>query len=125
MGGRMTPADPEMGSTMTAAMVEASWQGDQALQLVGEMGTPRRQPAREGIVSDVQGMRQMIHAGQHGGGEVLAVVHDAADGGAAETHAVVALFAADEAHPLAGRRGRGDRRRRFSAPYPPTPSLNW
>ncbi len=76
-------------------------QGDQALQFVGKMGTPLRQTARERIVFDIQGMRQMIHAGQHRGAEELAIVDHSANRHAAETYSVIALFAADETRALA------------------------
>ena len=62
------------------------------------MHAPAGQAAREGIVSHVQRVREMIHAGQHGCTEELAVVDHAAHRHAAKTHPVIALFASDQAH---------------------------
>ncbi|KAG0776810.1 hypothetical protein G6F22_012309 [Rhizopus arrhizus] len=47
------------------------------------------------------GMRQVVYGGQQRAGERLTVGRDAADRDAAETHAVIAAFAADQAGALA------------------------
>ncbi len=60
-----------------------------------------RQAAREGVVSEVQGMRQMIDARQHGRAEEFAVIDHAAHRHAAKAHSVIALLAADQAGALA------------------------
>ena len=85
-----------MGSTMTAAMVEASCSVDDALQLVGEMRAPFRLAAGEGLLGAVIGVRQVVDARQQRA-EELAVVDDAADRDAAEADAVIAALAADQA----------------------------
>ena len=50
---------------MTAAMVDASCSAISRSRFVGQMHAPLRQAAREGVVSDIQRMRQVIDAWQH------------------------------------------------------------
>ena len=71
-------------------------QGDQALQIIGEMRAVFRLALAEGLLVAVIGVGQMIDAGQQRA-EHLAVVDDAADRGAAEADAVIAALAADQA----------------------------
>ena len=71
-------------------------QRDEALELVGEMRAPFGLAAREGVLLEVVGVRQVVDAGQHRA-EHLAVGDDAADRDAAEADAVIAALAADEA----------------------------
>ena len=72
----------------TAALDDLFKRRGQALELVGEVGAPLRQPLREGVVLQVEGMGQMVDPGQHRA-EELPVVHHAADRDAAEADAVV------------------------------------
>ena len=71
-------------------------QRHEALEVIGELGAVRRQAAGEGIRGQQVGVRQVVHARQHGA-EELAVVDHAAHGNAAEADPVVAALAADQA----------------------------
>ena len=71
-------------------------QRDQALELLGEVGAVLGLAADIGVPGEVVRVRQVVHTRQTGA-EPLAVVHDAADRDAAEAHAVIAAFTADEA----------------------------
>jgi hypothetical protein len=75
-------------------------QGNQPLEFIGQMRTPGRLPARESRFGNVERVRQVIGARHQVGSERLAVGGNAADRNAAESHAVVAAFTADEAHAL-------------------------
>ena len=75
-------------------------QRDQALELVGQVGAPLRLAAREGLVLQVPGLRQVVDTRQHRT-EHLAVAHDAPDGDPAEAHAVITALAPDETGALA------------------------
>ena len=77
-------------------------QRNQTLEFVRKVRSPMRQAARKRVVSKIQGVLQVIDAGQHRTGERLAVVDHAAHRHAAEPNAVIALLAADEARALAG-----------------------
>ncbi len=90
------PVDPATGSTMTAAMVEASCRLIEPRQLVGQVRAPLRLALGEGLLGAVVGRRQVVDAGQHVA-ELLAVGDHAADRDAAEADAVIAALAADEA----------------------------
>jgi hypothetical protein len=101
-----TPVEPASGSMMTAAM-----QGHQALELIGELHAVLGHAARERILCQIVGVRQVIHARQQVGRPNLAVRRDAADGDAAESHPMVAALTPDEArarslatHALVGER---------------------
>ena len=89
-----------MGSTMTAAMVSAPCRPISALQVVGKLGAMLRQALAEGVAGDVDRVRQVIDAGQHGP-EGAAVVHEAADRHASEARAVIGALASDEARAVA------------------------
>ena len=69
---------------------------DDALEVVGQVGAPRRLAPAVVLVLEVVGLGQMQHARQLGA-ERLAVVADAADARAAESGAVVAPLPAHEA----------------------------
>ena len=99
MGGGSTPVEPAIGSTMTAAMVEASCSAMMRFELVGEMRAPFRLALRVGLLAAIIGVRQVVDAGKQRA-EELAVVDDAADRDAAEADAVIAALAADEARAL-------------------------
>jgi len=71
-------------------------QVDEAGQLVGQVSTPLRLAATEGLLGPVVGGRQVVDARQHVA-ELLAVGDHAADRDAAEADAVIAALAADEA----------------------------
>ena len=71
-------------------------QGDDPLERIGEMAAPFRLALGEGLMLAVVGRRQVIDPGQQRT-EEFAVVDDAADGNAAEAHAVIGALAADEA----------------------------
>ena len=71
-------------------------QRDDALELVGELRAPCSGWPREKALAQVMGVRQMIDAGSRLP-KSLAVARDAADRDAAETDAVIAALAADEA----------------------------
>ena len=71
-------------------------EGDEAVEFVRQMRAPLRQATAEGGFRQIEGVGEMVHAGQLRAVE-LAVVHHAADGNAAEAHAVVAALATDEA----------------------------
>ena len=72
---------------------------DDALEFVGQVDAVLRLAPAEGVAGEVQRVRQVVHARQQHP-ERLAVVLDAADGGAAETDAVIAARPPDEAGPL-------------------------
>ena len=80
------------------------------LQGIGEMRAPFGLAAREGVVLEVMGMRQVVDAGEERA-EQLAIVGDAADRGAAKADAVIAALAPDQprarrlaAHSMIGER---------------------
>ena len=70
-------------------------QGDDVLELVGEMGAPFGLAARKSLFGAIIGMRQMIDAGEKRA-EEFAVRRNAADRNAAEPDAVIAAHPADE-----------------------------
>ena len=72
-------------------------QGDQAFELIGQVRAVFRLALGEGVLFQVVGMRQVVHARQQRGAEGLAVAADAAHRHAAEAHAVIAALAADQA----------------------------
>ena len=70
-------------------------QGHQLFQLVSQFHAMLGQPATEGVAFQVQGVRQVVNAGQlHAKG--LAIVDHAANGNAAEADTVVTQLAADQ-----------------------------
>jgi hypothetical protein len=69
---------------------------DESLELVGQVRAVFRLAARVRVPGDVVRVRQVVDAGQPRA-EPLAVVDHAADGNAAETDAVVAALATDQA----------------------------
>ena len=71
-------------------------QRDDAFQFIGQVRAIFGLARRIGVLLQVMRVRQMVHAGQQGA-EGLAVAADAAHGNAAEAHAVIAAFAADQA----------------------------
>ncbi|MNT12516.1 hypothetical protein D3C72_1474460 [compost metagenome] len=75
-------------------------QGDDALQRVGQMGSPIGLPARIGHLVAVVGVGQVVHVRQQIA-EGLAVACDAGHRQAAEAHAVVGAFPSDQPDPLA------------------------
>src|SRR5215467_13395999 len=83
----MTPVEPAIGSTITAAMVDASCSAT--------MRAPFGLAFAEGLLLTIVGRRQMVDPGQEVA-EEFAVVDDAADRGAAEADAVIAALAPDE-----------------------------
>jgi hypothetical protein len=85
-------------------------QGDEALELVGQMGAPGRLSLAEGVLLQVVGVGQMIHAVEERA-EELAIAGDAADGDAAEADAVIAALAPDQ--PCAGALADGALDRRW------------
>ena len=72
-------------------------QRDEPLEIVREIGAVFRLAADECVARKVMRVAQVINASDKRA-EHLAVVGDAADGGAAEVDAVVAALAADEPH---------------------------
>ena len=86
-------------------------QRDQPFEIVGKLGAMRRLAFGKGVARPIMRVPQMIHAGQHGA-EGASVVDHAADGDAAEAHAMIAALAPDEARALYPRRAPGDRRAR-------------
>ena len=90
------PVEPATGSTMTAAMVEASCRLIEPGQLVGQVRAPLRLALGEGLLGAIVGGLQVVDARQHVA-ELLAVGDHAADRDAAEADAVIAALAADEA----------------------------
>src|SRR4029078_10187513 len=72
----------------------------EALEIVGELRAMLGLAAREGVARRVVRVAQVIDA-RDKRAEDLAVADDAADRGAAEVDAVVALLAPDQPHPLA------------------------
>ena len=71
-------------------------QRHQALEFVRQVRAMLRQAAAEGVLRQVQRVRQVVDAGELRA-EPLAVVDHAADGDAAEADAMVAALAADQA----------------------------
>jgi hypothetical protein len=98
LGGGSTPVEPATGSTMTAAIVEASW-----MLMMRRSSSAKCAPflglaAAEGLGREIVGRGQVVHVRK----EIPvgdAMLRDPADGNAAESHAVIGAFAADEAHP--------------------------
>ncbi len=85
-------------------------QKDDLLQLVGQRHILLGQPFGEGILGDIEGMRQMIHPGQQGA-EPLAVAGNASHRDSTEADPVVTTLAANQpgasaltARPLPGQR---------------------
>ncbi len=76
----------------------AAMQRAQPLQIVGQVRAPLRLAARIGLLLQVEGVAQVVAAGQLG--EDPAVVDDAADRDAAEADPVVAALAPDQAPAL-------------------------
>ncbi len=74
-------------------------QRDEALEIVGKLGAMLGFAAAEGVACEIvrvaAGGRRLRRAAPNH----LAVVGDAADGGAAEVDAVIAALAADQARP--------------------------
>ena len=75
-------------------------QGDDAFQFIGQVGAVFGFAHRIGVLVQVVRVRQVVHAGQQGA-EGLAVAADAPHGNAAEAHAVITAFAADQARACA------------------------
>ena len=71
-------------------------QRDEALEVVGKFGAVLGLAPAEGVAAKVVRVANVIDAGQQRA-EHLAVVENAADGGAAEIDAVIAALAADQA----------------------------
>ncbi len=88
--------EPATGSTMTAAMVEASCRATMRSSSVGELAAMLGLAAGEGVLAGLVGVRHVVDAGQQRA-EHLAVGDDAADRDAAEVDAVIAALAADQA----------------------------
>ena len=80
---------------MTAAMVEAPCNRDDALEFVGEMRAPFRLTLGEGLMFAAIGRRQMVDTGQQRA-EEFAVIDHTADRNAAEADAVITALAADQ-----------------------------
>ena len=74
-------------------------QRDQALQVIGQLGTMLRLAVREGVALQIVRVAQVVHTG-HVRAEQLAVRAHAAHGGAGEVHTVVAALTADQARAL-------------------------
>ncbi len=70
-------------------------QGDDPLQVVGEVGAMLGLALGEVVAWDAVGVGQMVDAGEQGA-EILAVGRDPADRDAAEADAVIAALAADQ-----------------------------
>ena len=81
---------------------------DQPFQFVGEMGAVFRLALGEGLLVAVVGVGEVIDPGQQRS-EHLAVVDDAAHGGAAETDTVIAALTSDQAGAGASGPGSDDR----------------
>src|SRR4029453_13687256 len=75
-------------------------QGDDALEVIGELGAVLGQAARERVLLQVGGVARVVDPADHGA-EALAVAGDAADRDATEVDAVVAALAADQPGTLA------------------------
>ena len=71
-------------------------QGDQPLQVVGELRAVLGQAARKGVPGEVVGVAEVIDAGEQRS-ELFSVGDHAADRDAAEIDAVIAALAADQA----------------------------
>ena len=74
-----------------------SWLDRERHEVIGEFDAVLRQAAGKCVPLDVERMAKMIDARQQRGAEDFAIGHDAAYRHAAEIHAVIALFAADQA----------------------------
>src|SRR5690606_12264602 len=74
------------GSNLFSAM-----QLDETLQIVGKLDAVCRQALGEGVLLDIERMAQMVGRNLR---EDAAIIDEAANGNAAETNAVIALFAA-------------------------------
>ena len=85
---------------MTAAMVEGSCSWHRRSRSSASSPPCLRLAAREGVLRRIVRVAHVVHA-RHQRAENLAVADDAADRGAAEIDAVVALLAADQADALA------------------------
>ena len=90
-----TPVEPATGSTITAAMVEASCSATMRSSSSANSRAVLRLAAREGVACRVVRVRQVVDAGEQRA-EHLAVADDAADRDAAEADAVIAALAADQ-----------------------------
>ena len=71
-------------------------QGDQPLQVVGELGAMLGLAARKGVPGEVVGVADVVDAGEQRA-EMFSVGDHAADRDAAEIDAVIAALAADQA----------------------------
>jgi hypothetical protein len=96
LGGISTPVEPATGSTMTAAMVEASCSATMRSRSSARSAPCSGWPGLKAFLRRVVGVRHVVDAGQQRA-EHLAVGHDAADRDAAEVDAVIAALAADQA----------------------------
>ena len=81
--------------------IAAIVQRAQAFEIIGQVCTPLGLAATERVVFEIQGVPQVIDAGNQRGAEDLAIRDDAANRHAAEIDAVIAFLAADQARPVA------------------------
>ena len=72
-------------------------QSHQVFQHIGQFGAMRRFAPAIGVLGRQMRMRQMVHIRQQRA-ELLAIGANAAHRHAAETHAMIAAFAPDQAH---------------------------
>ena len=91
-----TPVEPATGSTMTAAMVEASCRATRRSSSSANSAPCSGWPREKALRARSWVWRQVVDAGQQRA-EHLAVADDAADRDAAEIDAVIAALAADQA----------------------------
>ena len=96
MGGISTPAEPATGSTMTAAMVEASCSATSRSRSSASSAPCSGWPRVKAFSREVVGVAEVIDAGEQRA-ELFAVGDHAADRDAAEIDAVIAALAADQA----------------------------
>ena len=119
-----TPVEPATGSTITAAMFEASCSATIRSSSSASSAPCSGWPLEKAFAARSVGVRHVVDAGQQRA-EHLAVGDDAADRDAAEIDAVIAALAADQPGPraLAPRALIGDAP--SSAPSRPIPSRSW
>ena len=97
-GGTSTPVDPATGSTITAAIVEASCSATIRSSSSASSAPCSGCPLRERILRRQMRVRQVVDPGQQRP-EELAVRDDPADRNPAEVHAVIAALAPDQPGP--------------------------